>query len=126
MVRSCSLAESQIRWSSLKDDGKTQVTDRWRRAFIDMWDIHFIDAEVPRYINFADDGLGDFQSNNVRCNIDWQEMERDGVPAAEFSFEGNDEMDPMSGSRRVKKLRGTQIAVKHGTYDRPESRISAV
>lgn len=72
--------------------------------------MHFIDAEVPRYINFADDGPGDFQSGNVRCDIDWQEVERDGEPAAEFSFEGNDEMDPMSGRgvawRKAAKLDG--------------------
>ena len=61
------------------------------------WEQDFVDEDVPGYINFAKDGLGDFQFGYVRCGIDWQNTERDGVPAVAFSFEGMDEMDPCSG-----------------------------
>jgi hypothetical protein len=64
---------------------------------MEMWDNDFIDAEVPGYINFDKDGHGDFQFGYVCCDIDWQETERDGEAAVEFSFEGMDEMDPCSG-----------------------------
>lgn len=67
---------------------------------MEMWDSDLIDAEVPGYINFAKDGLGDFQVGYVRCDIDWRETERDGEPTVEFSFEGNDEMEPTSGRGR--------------------------
>ena len=61
------------------------------------WDREFIDVEVPGYIKFANDGLGEFQFGFVHCEIDWRETERDGEPVVEFSFEGNDEMDRTSG-----------------------------
>ena len=64
---------------------------------MDQWDQDFVDEEVPGYINFAKDGLGNFQFGYVRCDIDWRESERDGEPAVESSFDGTDEMDPCSG-----------------------------
>jgi len=64
---------------------------------MEMWDRDFVDEEVPGYINFAKDGLGNFQFGYVRCDIDWRESECDGEPAVEFSFDGTDEMDPCSG-----------------------------
>ena len=76
---------------------KSKVVGRWRITSMTEWDQDFIDAEVPGYINFTKDFLGDFQFGYVRCGIDWRETERDGDPAVEFSFEGNDEMDPCSG-----------------------------
>ena len=73
------------------------VTGRYRIISMEMWDQDFVDAEVPSYIEFTKDGLGDFQFGYVRCDIDWKETERDGKPVAEFSFEGNDEMEATSG-----------------------------
>ena len=73
------------------------ITGRWRITSMEMWDQDFVDAEVPGYIRFAKDGLGDFQFGYVQCGIDWRESERDGEPAVEFSFEGMDEMTPISG-----------------------------
>lgn len=64
---------------------------------MEMWDQDFVDEEVPGYIEFRTDGLGDFQFGYVQCGIDWRETERDGEPAVDFSFEGTDEMTPTSG-----------------------------
>jgi hypothetical protein len=76
---------------------KSKVVGRWRITSMTEWDQDFIDAEVPGYINFIKDGLGEFQFGYVCCGIDWRECERDGEPAVEFSFEGMSEMDPCSG-----------------------------
>ena len=76
---------------------KKTITGRWHITSMELWDQDFIDAEVPGYIEFTQDGLGDFQFGYVRCDIDWKGTERDGQPAAEFSFEGMDEMEPTSG-----------------------------
>lgn len=62
-----------------------------------MWDQDFVDEEVPGYIEFKAGGLGDFQFGYVHCGIDWRETVRDETAAAEFSFEGMDEMTPTSG-----------------------------
>lgn len=73
------------------------IAEKWRITSMTEWDNEFIDAEVQGYIDFAKDGLGNFQFGYVRCDIDWREAERDGALAVEFSFEGMDEMDPCSG-----------------------------
>ena len=76
---------------------KPNVIGRYRITSMEMWDQDFIDAEVPGYIEFAKDGLGDFQFGYVRCGNEWRVAECDGETAVEFSFEGSDEMDPRSG-----------------------------
>lgn len=72
-------------------------TGRWRITSMEMWDQDFVDEEVPGYIEFKTEGLGDFQFGYVQCGIDWRKTDRDGKPAVEFSFEGMDEMTPTSG-----------------------------
>ena len=80
-----------------KTKPKNRFTGRWRITSMTEWDQDFIDEEVPGYINFGKNRLGDFQFGYVRCDIDWRETERDGKPAVEFTFEGMDEMTPCSG-----------------------------
>ncbi|WP_218922442.1 hypothetical protein [Fuerstiella marisgermanici] len=48
---------------------------------MELWDQDFVDAEVPGFIEFKKNGLGEFHFGNVRCDIDWQETERDDKPA---------------------------------------------
>ena len=76
---------------------KATITGRYRITSMTEWDSDFIDAEVAGYINFAKDGLGEFRFGYIRCDIDWRQTERDGDPPVEFSFAGNDEMEPTSG-----------------------------
>lgn len=85
-----------------------KIVGRYQITSMEMWDQEFVDAEVPGYINFARNGFGEFQFGYVKCEIDWQETERSGVPAVEFSFEGSDEMDPCSG-RGWAILDGTEL-----------------
>ena len=80
-----------------KSKPKSPFTGHWRITSMEMWDQDFVDEEVPGYIEFKPDGLGEFRFGYVHCGIDWRESERDGGPAVEFSFEGMDEMDPVSG-----------------------------
>jgi hypothetical protein len=80
-----------------KSQPKKPFTGLWRIISMEMWDQDFVDEEVPGYIEFKKNGLGDFQFGYVQCGIDWRESERDGEPAVEFSFEGMDEMTPTSG-----------------------------
>ena len=70
---------------------------RWRITSMSEWDADFIDAEVEAYIRFVKGGSGEFQFGHVQCQLDYELTERSGRPAAEFSFEGMDEMDPTTG-----------------------------
>lgn len=45
---------------------KAQTVGRWRITSMEVWDQDFVDAEVPGYIEFKDNGLGDFQFGYVR------------------------------------------------------------
>ena len=64
---------------------------------MEAWDQDFVDEEVEGFFEFDRDGTGEFQFGYVQGEIDYQETERDGKPAIEFSWDGNDEMDPRRG-----------------------------
>jgi hypothetical protein len=69
----------------------------WRINEMEMWDQDFIDAEVPGYIQFSSDGMGDFQFGYVHGFTDCRFSKKKGKDLVEFSWQGNDEMDPASG-----------------------------
>jgi hypothetical protein len=48
---------------------KSQIAGRWRITSMADWDNDFIDAEVPDYIIFSKNGLGDFQFGYVRHRL---------------------------------------------------------
>ena len=54
-----------------------------------------MDAEVPGYISFGENGTGEFQFGYVHGFMACRYS--DGQQMVEFSWEGNDEMDPVSG-----------------------------
>lgn len=76
---------------------KSQIVGRYRITSMEVWDQDFVDAEAPGFIEFKKSGLGEFHFGYVRCDIDWEEAERDDEPSIEFSFQGFDEMTPTSG-----------------------------
>ena len=61
------------------------------------WEQDFVDAEVEGFFEFDRDGSGEFQFGYVSGQVDYRDVERDGKPGVEFSWEGNDEMDPAQG-----------------------------
>jgi hypothetical protein len=70
---------------------------RWRITSMEMWDQDFVDAEVEGFIEFGPNGLGSFQFGYVSGEIDYREGAREGKPSVEWSWDGNDEMDPAQG-----------------------------
>ena len=75
----------------------TKKFGRWRITSMEMGDKDFVDEEVPGFIEFKKHGPGEFHFGYVRCDIDWQEAELGDEPAAEFRFQGFDELEPTSG-----------------------------
>lgn len=76
---------------------KKDFIGSWRIVEMELWDAEFIDAEVPGFIKFTKDGLGEFQFGYVHGWIDCRFVKRDEKDAVEFSWEGNDESDPACG-----------------------------
>lgn len=70
---------------------------RWRIMWMELWDQDFVDEEVEGYFEFGKGGLGEFQFGYVSGDIDYDLTDRGGTPAVEFSWEGRDETEPVSG-----------------------------
>jgi hypothetical protein len=64
---------------------------------METWDEDYFNEEVQAFIEFEANGTGHFQFGYVRGYMDWRPTTRDGEPAVEWSWEGNDEMDPAQG-----------------------------
>jgi len=55
-----------------------------------------IDLVVPGYITFREDSLGEFQFGAVHGDLDYHIEPYQVTERLEFSWEGEDEMDPVS------------------------------
>ena len=70
---------------------------RWRITHMDEWDQEFVNAECQGYFEFDPRGTGEFHFGYVEGVMDCRLGTRDGQPCIEWTFDGNDEMDPTQG-----------------------------
>jgi hypothetical protein len=70
---------------------------RWQIVEMSEWDRDAIDLVGPGFIEFAGDGTGQFGFIAVQGWLDCRPVERDGRAGVEFSWEGFDEGDQVSG-----------------------------
>jgi hypothetical protein len=80
-----------------KAKAPNSFTGRWRIVSMDAWDQDFFDEEEEGYFEFTDQNWGDFHFGYVRGQMDRHSTTRDSVPAVEWTWDGNDEMDPARG-----------------------------
>jgi hypothetical protein len=73
------------------------LAGRWRIVEMSRWDRDAIDLVEPGFIEFAEDGTGQFGFIAVRGWLDCRPVERDGQPGVDFTWEGVDEGDQISG-----------------------------
>lgn len=69
----------------------------WRIVEMDLWDLKAIDLVGPGFIEFAEDRTGRFGFIAVEGWMDCRHGERDGHPSVEFTWEGDDDGDHVSG-----------------------------
>ena len=81
---------------------------RWHIVSMTEWDEDFINAEVQGFIEFDARGGGEFQFGYVHGDMDCRLTTRDGEPAVEWTWEGNDEMEPGQG-RGWATLKGDEL-----------------
>ena len=81
------------------DDRKiaAELVGRWRIGEMSGWDIDAIDLVGPGFIEFAADGTGQFGFIAVRGWLDCRLSVREGRVGVEFSWQGDDEGDDVSG-----------------------------
>jgi hypothetical protein len=70
---------------------------KWSIVEMDAWDQEYVNMEVPGYFTFDKDGTGYFQFGLVQGEMDCRVETGDGKDRIEFSWEGQEEMDPASG-----------------------------
>jgi len=78
-----------------KKQQESPFTGRWLFVSLDAWDIE--DDGEPAYIEFDDHGSGEFRFACVHGELDGRVGTRGDEPAIEWTWEGNDEMDPVMG-----------------------------
>lgn len=76
---------------------KDQFFGYWRIVEMELWSQEFIDDEVPGYFEFNEYEMGLFQFGYVCGSMDCRFSKKDNKDFVEFSWEGNDEMDPALG-----------------------------
>jgi hypothetical protein len=91
-----------------KKKQESTFTGRWRIVSMSAWDQDFIDEEEEGFIEFDGRGGGEFHFGYVHGDMDCRLTARDGEPAVEWTWDGNDEMDPAQG-RGWAVLKGDEL-----------------
>ena len=69
----------------------------WRITEMELWDQEACDLVVPAHITITADGDSEFQFIAVVGFMDCHLAQRDGFPALEFSWHGEDDSDERLG-----------------------------
>ena len=75
---------------------KTHISGKWRITEMDLWDREAIDLLGPALIEFKGEG-GQFRFIAVDGWMDCRHGQRNGRSSVDFTWDGNDECDPVSG-----------------------------
>jgi hypothetical protein len=73
------------------------IRGKWRIVETEMWDQEALDLVVPAYIDFGLHNMGQMQLIAIGASVDYRVVERDGEVCVEFSWDGFDEGDSVSG-----------------------------
>lgn len=107
-----------------KTSARRPFIGEWRIIDMELWDREDLDLLGPAHLTLNRRGEGSMRFLAIEASVDYRPGERDGLPAVEFSFDGNDEGDRISG-------RGWAVLAEHTLrgrlffHDGDESAFSA-
>lgn len=81
-----------------------QFAGRWHITEMDMWDQDYLNMETQAYVEIEKAGIGDFQFGLVTGELEGEVARAGGVERLEFTWEGQDELEPVSGSGWIKLI----------------------
>jgi len=87
---------------------KSAIEGRWNIVSMTEWDVEYLHEETQAFIEFSSKDEGKFQFGYVRGQMDCRATERNGNPAIEFTWDGNDETEHIFG-RGWAVLEGDQL-----------------
>src|SRR5579884_3625785 len=91
------MTRSSSTMAKSKPKPPSPFTGRWRIVSMSAWEQDFVDEEEEGYIEFDGKGWGEFHFGYVHGQMVCRLTTRDGEPAVEWTWDGNDEMDPTQG-----------------------------
>ena len=74
----------------------------WFIITMEMWDADYFNMEVQAYLRIGANGIGSFQFGLVSGGLDGEVVKLGKTERFEFTWEGQDEMDPVTGSGWLK------------------------
>ncbi len=80
-----------------KSKSQSPFAGRWRIVSMSAWEQDYIDEEDEGFFEFDEKGGGEFHFGYVQGQMDCRLTTRDGEPTVEWTWDGNDEMDPAQG-----------------------------
>lgn len=80
-----------------KGIAKRSFVGQWRIVDMESWSADDLDLLGPAHLTLERDGLGSLRFLAIEADLDYRVVQRDSQSAVEFSFEGNDEGDRVSG-----------------------------
>jgi uncharacterized protein YndB with AHSA1/START domain len=90
----------------------------WHITTMELWDADSLNMEVQAFIRITREGGGVFQFGLVSGHIDGEVVKTAAGERCEFTWDGNDECDPASGSGwlliTAKSEREGKIKIHHG------------
>ena len=91
----------------------------------ELWGKETLDLVGTACIRFRRDRTGEFQLIAMQATLDYRATARDGKPAVEFSFEGFDEGDRISGRGWATLGRPDELEGRLFFYNGDESSFTA-
>lgn len=80
---------------------KAGIEGTWRIVEMDLWDQDAVDLVAPGRIELRRDRTGSLTFIAVEATLDVRYSDSNGTSSAEFSWDGFDEGDPVSGRGSV-------------------------
>ena len=77
---------------------------------MEMWNADYFNREVQAYLRIGVNGIGSFQFGLVTGRLDGEVVKLWKTERFEFTWEGQDEMDPVSGSGWLKMSTPDRVA----------------
>ncbi len=97
---------------------------KWRIIASESWTREDLDAVVPAHITFNRNRLGELEFIAVSASIDYRIGKRDGTLIVEFTWEGSDEGQPISG-RGWARLTGDHLTGQLFIHQGDETEFTA-
>lgn len=73
------------------------ILGKWQIIEMELWEQKDVELMGPAFIEFGNNGAGEFNFIAVEGCMDCHHIKKNGLPFVDFTWDGNDECDPVNG-----------------------------